>query len=254
VSATGAFARKELSEVLHTWRLWVLPGLLVFAGITSPVMAALLPRLAKYAAGESPGTVITIADPTATDAYLQFVGNLQQLGSLAIVIIGAGLIAAEVRSGTAALTLAKPLSRTGYVLTKAGMLAGLTVAATAIGAIVCIAVTAAVFGPGDVGGMLAATACWLLLAMLLVAVATLLSAAVRSQMAAAVAGVGVVIAVGVLGQIGLIRDFTPAGLSSAGSSILTGEPAALAVPIVSTVALVAVLLLAAVAVFRRREI
>lgn len=50
---------------------------------------------------------------------MQFLGNLQQLGSLAAVIIGAGIVAAEVRNGTAALTLAKPLGRGRYVLIKA---------------------------------------------------------------------------------------------------------------------------------------
>jgi ABC-2 type transport system permease protein len=198
--------------------------------------------------------VIEVADPTATDAYLQFVGNLQQLGALAVAIIGAGIIAAEVRSGTAALTLAKPLSRTGYVLTKAGTLAALTVVSTLAGAAVCIAVTAAIFGAGPVADMLAAAGCWLLTALLLVAATALLSAAVRSQMAAAVGGVAIVIALGVLGQVGVVRDSTPAGLVAAGSRLLAGEPVALLTPIATAIVLTAILLVAAVAVFRRREI
>jgi hypothetical protein len=140
------------------------------------------------------------------------------------------------------------------VLTKAATLAGLTIVATLAGAAVCVAVTAAIFGAGPVADMLAATGCWLLLAMLLVAVAALLSAAVRSQMAAAVGGVVVVIALGVLGQVGLFRDYTPAGLSSAGSQLLAGEPVALSAPIVTSVALTIAFLVAAVTVFRRREI
>ena len=50
MSASRAFARQELDQVVHTWRLYVLPGLLFFFGLTSPVLAALMPALAEYAA------------------------------------------------------------------------------------------------------------------------------------------------------------------------------------------------------------
>jgi ABC-2 type transport system permease protein len=254
MSATRAFARKEIREVLHTWRLWVLPGLMVFLGITAPVMAALLPKLAQYAAGQTPGTVIKVASPTAIESYVQFLGNLQQMGLLAIAIIGGGIIAAEVRSGSAALTIAKPLSRTGYVLTKAAVLGLLTLAATAVGAVLCIAVTAAVFGIGPAGRFLAAVGCWLVLAALFAALATLLSAALRSQMAAAVCGAAAVIGLGVLSQIGVVGRFTPAGLWAASSALVAGKPATLFVPILTAVGVTIALLVGAVQVFRRREI
>jgi hypothetical protein len=35
----GAFLRKELIEIRRTWRLWVIPGMLVFLGVTSPIIA-----------------------------------------------------------------------------------------------------------------------------------------------------------------------------------------------------------------------
>jgi len=254
VSATRAFASKELSEVVHTWRLWVLPGVLLFTGLTSPVLAAMLPRIAKYATGQNPGTVIKMATPTAYDAYVQFMGNLQQIAALTVVIIGGGIIAAEVRNGTAALTLAKPLSRVSYVLTKAGVLSLLTVAATVVGTAVCIAVTTAIFGAGDVGRLVAATATWLLLALFYVALSTLFSATVGSQLAAAVMGVGAVIAVGVLSGLTVLRDYTPAGLGSAGTDLLAGEPTPLLWPIATTAALTIACLLAAVWAFRRREL
>jgi ABC-2 type transport system permease protein len=254
MSATRAFARKEIREVLHTWRLWVLPGLMLFLGITAPVMAALLPKLAEYAAGKTPGTVIKIASPTAIDAYIQFLANLQQMGSLAVAIIGGGIIAAEVRGGSAALTLAKPLARGSYVLTKAAVLGLLTLAATTLGGVVCIAVTAAVFGIGPAGHFVAAVGCWLLLATVFVALATLLSATLRSQMAAAVCGAAAVIGLGVLSQIGVVGEYTPAGLWTASSALLTGTSAPLLVPIVTAAGVAVALLAAAVQVFRRREI
>ena len=254
MSPSRAFARQELDQVVHTWRLYVLPGLLLFFGLTAPVLAALLPELAEYATGETPGAVIELPPPTATDAYAQFLGNLQQLGSLVAVIIGAGVIASEVRTGTAALILAKPLSRTQYVLTKATAHFLLTVAAALAGAVACAAVTAVVFEVGPLGRFLAAIGCWTVLAAFLIAIATLLSAALRSQMAAAAAAAAIAITVGALSQVPAVGDYAPVGLWSAAGAILTGEPARLAVPIVTAVAGTAAALTAAVLVFRRREI
>lgn len=254
MSAVAAFARKERDEILHTWRLWVLPGLLLFFGLTSPVIAVLLPRLAEYAAGEAPGTVIEVPPPTAVDAYVQFIGNLQQIGSLAAVIIGAGVVAAEVRNGTAALTLAKPLGRGPYVLIKATAHYALTVVAALTGTAACIAVTAVVFDPGPLDRVAGAVGCWLLLAALLIAIATLLSTVLRSQIAAAVSAAALTILVGALSQISLIADYSPVGLWAAGGVLLLGKSAPLFVPVVSCIAATAIVLTGAVAVFRRREI
>jgi len=254
VSPSRAFTRQELDQIVHTWRLYVLPGLLFFFGLTSPVLAALMPELAEYAAGETPGAVIEIPPPTAVDAYVQFLGNLQQLGSLVAVIIGAGVIAAEVRNGTAALILAKPLGRTQYVLTKTAVHFLLTVLAALLGTAACVAVTALIFDIGPLARFIAAVGCWVLLVAFLIAVATLLSAMLRSQMAAAAAAAVVAITVGALSQLPAVGDCSPAGLWSASGAILAGRPSPLVVPILTTVAGTVAALAAAVIVFRRREI
>ncbi len=254
MSATRALVRKELDEIRGTWRWWAMPALLAFFGVTSPVMAALLPELAEYAAGETPGAVIKIPPPTALDAYVQFLGNLQQVGSLALVIIGAGIIAAEVRSGTAALTLCKPVSRGAYVLVKAAGLAATSLVATMAGSLVCVAVTSAVFAIGPFDRFLLAVGCWYVLALLLTAVATCLSAAMRSQIAAAIIGAVVVIGLAALSQLSVVSADTPAGLWTASTALLTGKPAALVVPLLSSCGLTVLLLVVAVRVFRHREI
>ena len=60
-----AFLRKERGETLHTWRIWVLPAILLFIGVTSPVMTVLLPAIVKWAARSDPGTQIIVGRPTA---------------------------------------------------------------------------------------------------------------------------------------------------------------------------------------------
>jgi len=64
-----AFLWKEFVEILRTWRIWVIPGMLVFFGVTSPIVAALTPALVRSMAASAPGVVIHIPPPTALDAY-----------------------------------------------------------------------------------------------------------------------------------------------------------------------------------------
>ena len=85
MSGLGAFLRKELTEIVRTWRIWVIPGMLVFFGITSPIIAALTPALVHSMASSQPGVVIRIPQPTALDAYAQFLKNLDQFILIAIV-------------------------------------------------------------------------------------------------------------------------------------------------------------------------
>ena len=69
----GAFTRKEFLETRKTWRLWVVPGVLVFLGLTTPVLAAVTPTLLKMTAERQPGVVIRFPAPTSLDAYTQFI-------------------------------------------------------------------------------------------------------------------------------------------------------------------------------------
>jgi ABC-2 type transport system permease protein len=109
MTGLGAFVRKELTEIVRTWRIWVIPGMLVFFGITSPIIAALTPALVQSMTASQPGVVIRVPPPTALDAYAQFLKNLDQFVLIAIVISGAGAVSGERSSGTAILALTKPI-------------------------------------------------------------------------------------------------------------------------------------------------
>jgi ABC-2 type transport system permease protein len=47
------FARKELHEILRTWRIWVLPGIVLFFAITGPLVARFTPELVGAVVGNS---------------------------------------------------------------------------------------------------------------------------------------------------------------------------------------------------------
>lgn len=250
----GAFTRKELLETRRTWRFWVLPGVLVFLGVTTPILAAATPALIKMTTNGEPGVVVKFPPPTALDSYTQFMGNLAQLALLVVIVAGAAAVASERRGGTAVLVLTKPLSRTSFVWAKA--LANLLVllAATAVGAGLCVLVTIALFDATHIAAFLTSVAVWLVLAAMFACLMLWLSAALDRQAAAAGAGIAVYVALFVLTGFPAVREYSPAGILAANDALLKGKDVALGQPILITLVLAALFLVAAAWSFRRKEL
>jgi ABC-2 type transport system permease protein len=248
------FLRKEGSETLKTWRLWVLPGILVFLGLTTPLLTKLTPAILKATASSQPGVVFKIPPPVARDSYLQYMGNLSQMVMIAIIITGAAIIAAERKAGTAVLVLTKPISRAGFVVSKAVSQLVLLIVAAVLGAALCVAATIALFGTGSIARFAEAAALWLVLACAMLMLMLMLSAAMSGQAPAAGVGVAVWVVLVVLTGFPLIRDHSPAGLIAANDAALRGRSAALFWPVVTTLIAAAACLAGAVWAFRRKEL
>jgi ABC-2 type transport system permease protein len=250
----SAFLWKELMEIRRTWRIWVIPGMLVFLGVTSPIIAALTPALVRSMAASQPGVVIQIPPPSALDAYGQFLKNLNQFVLIAVIIAGAGVVSGERSSGTAVLALTKPLSRGAFVLAKILSQVALLIAATLLGAAACLALTAVVFGVADPARVAMAMALWLLYASLLVVVMTFFSAAFRSRGAAAGAGLGFYFLTLLLSSWGPAARYGFVGLMPAIRDALLGETVLPGWPVATAVAAIVVGVVAAVGVFERQEL
>ncbi len=250
----SAFLWKEFVEIRRTWRIWVIPGMLVFFGVTSPIIAALTPALVQSMAASQPGVVIHVPPPTALDAYGQLFKNLNQFVLIAVIITGAAAVSGERSAGTAILALTKPLSRRAFVLAKILSQVTLLIAATALGAAACLAVTAAVFGVAHPGRIVTAMALWLLYASLLIVVMTLFSAAFRSRGAAAGAGLGYYFLALLVSAWGPAARYSFLGLTSAMRDALMGEAVSSGWPVATAVAAIVVGVVAAVGTFERQEL
>ena len=252
--AFTTFLAKERRETFKTWRLWVLPGILVFLGLTSPTLTKLTAELLKATAKSQPGLIIRFPPQVARDAYLQFMGNLGQLVMIAIIVVGAATISAERKSGTAVLVLTKPISRTAFVVAKAVSQLALLTCATLLGSALCIATTVALFGTGSIGPFVDAVALWLVYAAMILLLMIMLSAAMRGQAPAIGAGIGLWIALLFLTGFPLLRDHSPAGLMATNNAALRSRDVALLWPITTSVLAGLAFLAAAVWFMGRREL
>jgi len=250
----SVFLGKEFKEIVRTWRMWVLPVIMIAFGVMSPVLAKITPQLLDSIAGEQAGVVLEIPDPTTIDAYLQFMKNNTQIALFAIIISMAGMISGERKSGTAALVLTKPVSRGGFVTAKVVSNSVLVAVSTLLAWGACLAVTAMLFEVEFVAEFARGTAAWLVLALMFVAVMALLSVAIKSQAGAAGAGLGVYLGIAIFSAWGPARDYTFAGLLTAGDRLVMGEDPALVLPVTTAVLMALACVALAVALFRRQEL
>lgn len=188
MSGYGAFFSKEWMEIRRTWRIWVIPGMLLFFGLTSPILALVTPSLLSSVAESQQGMAITLPPATAKDADAQFLKNLTQLMIFALIISGAGSVSGERSSGTAILAVTKPVSRSALVGAKLSADLILLVASTVVATLLCGLMTIALFATVSWERLFSAVGLWLALAVLLTCAMSFFSAALRSRGAAAGAG------------------------------------------------------------------
>lgn len=257
MNAVIPLVRLRTQEIVHTWRLWTLPTMMLVLAVAGPLLARFTNELLTAALGSGQAGTITLPAPTAADAYAQWTKNLTQLVLLVVVVMAAGAINTEVRSGVAALLLVKPPNRTAYVLTHALAIAGFTALTAFLGAGVTWLATGLIFGPADAGPLLGATAAWLVLAAVLIGASLLASATIDAAAGAAGVGVATFFVLAVLGAMPWLAEYTPAGLITATNAIAAGTQAphhALWWPIVTGLLLAVALLAVTAATFRRREL
>jgi ABC-2 type transport system permease protein len=258
-SGFAILLRKELLESLRTFRLPVAAGLFLFTGLSSPVLARYLPEIIELAGGDQFG-VIEIPTPTTADAVDQLVKNLVQFGALTAILLSMGLVSSEKDRGTAAFILAKPVTRGAFLAAKLTAVGAVLAFSTLLAILAGWIYTAILFEPMPPAGWV-----WLgglvWLSLFAYAALTFLGSVVTGSTAAA-AGIGFValLGIGIVSAIPSLGRFTPAGLLAPASALAAGTAtfadlgADLAIPIVSTIVLIAVTLGVSAWSFARQEL
>lgn len=245
--------RKDLREIIRTWRIWVVPLIVAFCALTGPLTARFLPEILSALAGEQAGAIVaTLPEPSWTDAYAQWTKNLGQIVLIALVIVMASLISGEVRSGTAVMVLAKPVSRTAFVVARFTAAMVLVAGSVVAGALVTWGLTALVFDEAPILPLAGATGAWLVYAAVICAATAVGSAAFNAAAAGAGIGLGAIMILALTSMWQPAAQFSPAGLGALPDAVLAGLGTWW--PVTTGAAAVVALVWTAATVFKRREL
>lgn len=244
--------RKELLEVARTWRIWLGLGVFGLFGIIDPLLARFMNLIITSAVGDQ--LQITVPDPTWLDAWAQWTKDLSQTLLVIVLVLAAASVAAEVSSGTAIMTLTKPVSRASFVAAKFTAVIVLVVGATVLGTGLASLVTALVFPDAQFAPIWRAVGAWLVLAIFLIAATLVASCLVKSTIAAFGIGFAGYLLLNVAALWQPLRAHTFVGLPEVVAKLASGQDAAWAWPVGSAMIATAILLGLAIVVFRRREL
>ncbi|MGM0845358.1 MAG: ABC transporter permease [Bacillota bacterium] len=110
--------RKELLESKRNFKWIWMPLVFILLGITEPLTAYYMPDILDAVGNLPEGAVIEIPPPSSQEILLSVIGQYSTLGALVIVLGFMGTVAGERKNGSATLVLVKPVSYTGYILSK----------------------------------------------------------------------------------------------------------------------------------------
>jgi ABC-2 type transport system permease protein len=255
MSAHLSVPRLEWLRLWRTNRLLVLVLLFGFFGLLGPVTAVYLPEIIGLASAQE-GFEVTVPDPTPPDGIAQYIGNVSQLGLVAVAAVAALALAVDARPGLAAFYRTRQPSVTAWLLPRwlATTLAG--VVAWTVGLVAAVYETIVLIGDLPLGRMVAGWACWAVYLAFAVAVVALAAGLVRSTVGVTAVAVVALLGIGALGAIPQLRDWSPATLVGAPTGLAQGglDPGDLLQPGLVTVGLTVAALVGAVVLMRRREL
>lgn len=246
--------RKELMEQWRTRRLLAVVAVLTVFGLASPLLAKFTPELLRSIPDMPPGLAEAIPAPTLADAVGQYVKNISQFGILLAVLLSMGAVAQEKERGTAAMILARPVSRAVFLLAKFVALALTFAASLSLAALGCWYYTWLLFEALPWGPFLALNGLVLAVLLVYIAVTLLASTLARTQAAAAgLAFAGLLLVAGV-GSLPRIGEYFPGRLFAWGATLALGNPDPAPGALAVSLGMIAAALVAAWLVFRRQEI
>jgi ABC-2 type transport system permease protein len=244
--------RKELHELWATKKALIVLVIMLAFGFMAPITAKLLPELLKSMGNNNTAVQITITEPTAKDALIQFVQNTSQTLMFMVVLVSFTAIVSERQRGQMTLIFPHALPRTVFVLAKFAALGLLIALGMVISAAAAYLYTALLFTAPDVPRFLGMVG--LLYVYLLMFVGMSILGSTLGKTTAAAAGITFVFLV-LEALPGVVLNFAPGKITAWALNVGTGEAGsarwgALAVAIGITALAVA----ASCAILNRQEI
>ena len=247
-----AIFRKEWMELIRSYRLLVVFIVLLFFGLTSPILTKFTPELlALVPTGE---ITITMPPQTVVNAIGQYLKNTQQFGIVLAVLLSMGAISQEKDKGTAAMMLVKPLSRGAFLGVKFLSLGAMFAVSLAGAGIAAYYYTLLLFEAMNIVHWLVLNLLILLYVMVIVAITLFCSTLTKSQAAAGGIALGLIFIPGLIGSFLGFGKYLPGELTTWGMRLMQGDTSPSWTALGVSVGVIVISLVAAWLVFRKQEL
>ncbi len=101
--------RKEFTEIVRTWRIWLVGAAFIAMGIADPILARYTKEILGSVVGDQ--MPIEVPDPVYLDAFAQWTKDLSQLLIIVVLVVAAGSVASEINTGTLIEAADQPVSQ-----------------------------------------------------------------------------------------------------------------------------------------------
>lgn len=216
----NTLVKKEINEILRTYKIYVVPIIFLLFGLTSPIIAKIAPELLKSMVTEF---TIELPPPTWVDAFGQFFKNLTQIGMLAVILTNMGIVADEKYRGTVLLILSKPVSRHAFVFSKLVATLGLVLVSLALSYLACLYNTTVLFPDIDIARSFHATLVYAVYIIFITSLTVFASTVAHNNIAAGGISIGILIVASILPSLHeAFATYSPGSLTAMMNNIITG--------------------------------
>jgi ABC-2 type transport system permease protein len=211
--------RLEISRLFRT-RRWIGLGIAyVLFGFLGPILTKYQEAIFRNVGGD---IKVIAPPPSAKQAISSYVGNASQIGLLVAVIVAAGSLAFDARPEWAAFLRTRVRRMEQVVLPKYVVNALASASAFVLGMLAAWYETAILIGPVDAAGMLAGLLYGSLYLAFAVAVVAVCAGLARSVAGTVGLSLAFLIALPILGRIGMVKPWLPSELVGAPVTLVEG--------------------------------
>jgi ABC-2 type transport system permease protein len=244
--------RKEWRYLLRSYRLLIAGVVLLFFGLTSPILAKYTPELMNLL--PAGGVIIQMPTPTVADAIGQYTKNMGQFSVLIGLLLTMGAIAQEKDKGTAAMMLVKPLARGSFLAAKFLSLAAMFAICLLVAGLAAYYYTLILFQALNLLDWLVLNALLLVYVLVIVSITLMCSTITRSQGAALGIAFGILVIGWFAGGILRLGKYLPGELITWGGRLMLGDSTPSWIALGVSLGMLVLPLLVAWLIFKRQEL
>jgi ABC-2 type transport system permease protein len=215
-------SRLEWLRLWRTNRVLVLVLVFVFFGLLGPLTAAYLPEIIGLA-GQSEGIRVEVPDPQPADGIVQYIGNITQIGVIAVAAVAAMALAIDARPGLAAFYRTRQPRAAAWVLPRWAATTLAAAVAWTFGLLAATYESVLLLGPLPADALLVGWAAWVGYLGFVVAVVALAAGLARSTVAVTVVAVALVVGIALVGVIPQAGEWLPSHLVGAPAALAAGD-------------------------------